>query len=401
MNKIINASAISLLAILAVACQNDGPEQGKVTPYKPIELAADTRAAVDAGNEFSLNLFKTTTEDENSVMSPYSVFTVLSMLANADEGEAKEEILAKFGYSDNAAGIKALNSYCNIMNTTMPGLDGRVTVKMTNTLWTEDNPSDSFMTILTETFKGEWLQKSPRGIEGMNAINKYVAKNTENMIPKFIDNPLDTDFILMNTVYFNGKWKEQFDAKLTMSDKFHNLDGSLGNPKFMTAEGCFSTLINEEVVAMDVPYGSGNFVMTLLMPSDGKRFAEFRNSLSNSKLNDIFADMKDGSFTIYLPKFKFDNKNDIVKNLRSMGFNKIFDAGFSNLISGKTPYVNKILHGTCIDVNEEGTKAAAASMAGGITSAYGANIKFDSPFIFLIRETSTNTILFAGQIANF
>lgn len=84
-----------------------------------------------------------------------------------------------------------------------------------------------------------------------------------------------------------------------------------------------------------------------------------------------------------------------------MGFNDIFEEGFNNLLSIKTLHLTTMLHGTSIEVNEEGTKAASATMAGGITSAYGSNIKFDSPFIFLIRETSTNSILFAGQVTNF
>lgn len=401
MNKLINTFAIGAFALLAVSCQDDGPEQGKTTPFKPIELTAQTRAAVDAGNDFSLDFFKTTVADKNSVVSPYSVFSVLSMLANADDGAARKEILTQFGYSDEAAGLKALNDYCCIMNATMPTLDGRVTMKMTNTLWTKDTPTNSFLSCLTENFKGEWLNEDPRGNDGMEAINRYVAKNTSNMISKFIDNPLDTDLILLNTVYFNGKWKNQFDAKLTKKDRFENLNGGAGYADYMKTEGSFNTLISEDVIAMDLPYGSGNFSMTLLMPSDAKSFTTFRNSLTMSKVNDIIADMNVGGFSVYLPKFQFNQKDEIIENLREMGFNDIFEDGFNNLLSDKTQYLTTMLHGTSIEVNEEGTKAASATMAGGITSAYGSNIKFDSPFIFLIRETSTNSILFAGQVTNF
>ena len=402
MSKTFKTLAIASIALTAASCQDDGPESSKVTPYKPIELSADTRSAVEAGNEFSLGLFKTLPEEENCVISPYSIFSTLSMMANADEDAARDEILAKFGYSNGEAGLNALNSYCRTMNNSLSGLDGRVIVKMSNSLWTESEPTSSFLTTLTENYNGEWIRKSPKGEVGMAAVNKFVAKNTENLILEFLTKPLDIDIMLLNTVYFNGKWQQEIDKDLTKPAKFHNIDGKISTTPFMVADGTFNVFGDDNFTFVELPYGSGNFTMTLLMPTDKIAFGDLRQSLSGSRLNKMITDMESIPCTVFLPKFKTKQKIELESNLRDMGFNKIFDDRYSNLITGESASLNQLQHATSIEVDEDGTKAAAATEAGWfISPGPGSEIRFNSPFIYMIRETSTNTILFIGQITNF
>ena len=398
----MNILAVGAIALTAASCSDDDPVGGKVTPFRPVDLPAETRSAVTAGNDFSLSLFRTAPDEANCILSPYSVFSTLSMLANADAGEAGKEILSKFGYSEPEVGIAALNSYCSILNKTLPTLDGRVSLNMSNSLWTVSDPVPSFLSTLTENYMGEWICESPAGESGKEAVNKYVAKNTDNMITEFLNAPFDSDVMLLNTVYFNGKWKQEFDSELTKPGKFRNIDGKEVTTPFMTVESSFDAFGDDNVTAVEFPYGSGNFAMTLLMPADGSSFADFRHKLSASYLDEVITDMHPVSCTVSLPKFKTDARFDLEENLQKMGFKKIFDSEYDNLIKRGSVRMNKFLHAAAIEVDEKGTKAAAATYIGGETSVGpGSMIRFDSPFIYIIRETSTNTILFAGQITKF
>jgi len=402
MNRIYNYLAIGAVAVCCVSCQSDEPGGGGKTPYRPIELNPDTRSAVTAGNEFSLKLLNNVAEDDNIVISPYSVFSVLSMIANADQADVRDQILTEFGYADGEIGLKALNDYCGIMNSNMSGLDGRVKVQMTNSFWSEAQITPIFHSILKDPFYGEWIRKNPGTPEAMDHINKYVSDNTGGMVKNFIDKPLNDDCMLLNTVYFNGSWQKEFDKKFTNNENFNNLNGGVGTASFMKIEDSFKVFADENLAAVELPYGSGNYVMTVLKPSDKVTFQNFRGSLSNESLSEILSNMKFQNIFLCIPKFESVWSSDMVGTLKDMGFYKVFGNRILNIISDQTCVFNNFRHAASIQVGEEGTKVAAASAAAGDVSSGPVDIiKFDSPFIYLIRETSTNTILFAGQITNF
>jgi len=402
MIKKYNIFAIGAVALCCVACQSDEPGGSGHTPYRPIELNPDTRSAVTAGNEFSLKCFNNTAEDDNVVISPYSVFSVLSMIANADQADVRNQILSEFGYADSETGLKALDDYCGIMNSTMPGLDGRVKVQMTNSFWGEAQITPSFQSILKNPFYGEWIRKNPGTPEAKDHINKYVSENTGGMVKNFLDKPLTGECMLLNTVYFNGSWQKEFDSKLTRDGYFNNLNGGVGTASFMNISESFKVSADENLTVAELPYGSGNYVMTLVMPTDKETFRNFRGSLSNESFSEILSKLKFQNVSLSIPKFESVWSSDMVGTLQEMGFDKVFYNQIRNIISNQECIFTNLLHAAFIQVDEEGTKVAAASAAvGDVSSGPVDIIKFDSPFIYIIRETSTNTILITGQITNF
>ncbi len=324
------------------------------------------------------------------------------MLADADTGDARDEILEKFGFSEAETGIVALNSYCGTLNSALSSLDSRVSLNISNSIWSVSSPTASFMASLTENYKGEWISKSPAGLAGMNEVNKYVAKKTDNMIPEFLKNAIDSDVMLLNTVCFNGRWTKEFDPDLTKPTKFKNIDGESVLIPFMMAEMTFDVYEDDKVTAVEIPYGSGNFAMTLLMPSDGNSFVDLHSNISATLIQEVYSGMSKVMCSVSLPKFKTDAKFDLSENLQKMGFVKLFDSNYADLIEGGAVRMNQILHAAAIEVDEKGTKASAATSSGLDTSVGpGSIVRFDIPFIYVIRETSTNTILFVGQITNF
>lgn len=402
MKKVINLIAVAVLTLTSTSCKDDGPDGGNSSPFRPIDLPAETRSAITAGNDFSLSLFRTLPADANTVLSPYSVFSTLSMLADADTGDARDEILEKFGFSEAETGIVALNSYCGTLNSALSSLDSRVSLNISNSIWSVSSPTASFMASLTENYKGEWISKSPAGLAGMNEVNKYVAKKTDNMIPEFLKNAIDSDVMLLNTVCFNGRWTKEFDSDLTKPTKFKNIDGESVLVPFMMAELTFDVYEDDKVTAVEIPYGSGNFAMTLLMPSDGNSFVDLHSNISATLIQEVYSGMSKVMCSVSLPKFKTDAKFDLSENLQKMGFVKLFDSNYADLIEGGAVRMNQILHAAAIEVDEKGTKASAAISSGLDTSVGpGSIVRFDTPFIYVIRETSTNTILFVGQITNF
>lgn len=409
--KTFKTIAIMTAAIALTACSNDEPsksDENRTTPYRQLQLNERTRGAVDANNNFAFDLFRQVSEKQgNFIVSPYGFFSALSMLANGDNGDTRDAILKGLGYTDGTEGLSALNEYCGMMNRELPELDGRVNLSLANSIWTAAELNENFSNELSDTFNAEWIAQNPAGESGMQAINNWVSGNTKGMIAQFLKQPQHTSLSVINAIYFNGKWTNKFSKSETKSGLFKNIDGTEAKADFMNQTADFLGYFYDNIEAVELTYGSGNYSMLLIKPTEGKTFDEMRNSIDQDYLDNMMASPVYLTYNLQVsvPKFKIYTDLDLAGTIGKMGFEDIFTREFNSILKNNSHLnVSSLLQAVTIDVNEEGTEAASATQAGMTTAPAifpHAPVVFNSPFIYMIRERSTNTVFFIGQVVNF
>lgn len=266
---------------------------------------------------------------------------------------------------------------------------------------------ESFENTLSEQFSAEFINKSVGGTDGMTAVNEWVKANTNGVLTQILDAPLgeDVEAALLDAVYFKGMWKDRFDKSLTASATFHNIDGSESDAMFMMREGEFSYTPLDDMRAISLPYGNGNFKMTVIMPEGGNDLRSLASTISSETIADIEQKSSYAAVKLYLPKFECSSNEDILSYLHNLGVSRLFDAsaGMNSIFSSDNFFAGMFRHAVSVRVDEDGSEGASSSIVpGGITSpGYNAGeMKVDRPFMFVISETTTKAILFVGQITN-
>lgn len=408
--KTFKTIAIMTAAIALTACSNDEPSNsdgGRTTPYRQLQLNERTRGTVDANNNFAFDLFRQISGQGNIVVSPYGSFSVLSMLANGDNGESRDAILKGLGYNNGTEGLAALNEYCGMMNRELPQLDGRVNLSLANSIWTTYELNEDFSNRITDSFGGELIARNPSGETGMQDINNWVSNNTHGMITQFLKQPQNVTLSVINAIYFNGKWTSKFSKSETKSDVFRNIDGTESDADFMNQTSDLLGYFDDNIEAVELTYGSGNYSMLVIKPAEGKTFDEMKNSIDQEYLDNMMASPAYLTYNLQvsIPKFKTYSDLELTKAIGNIGFENILAGEFNSIIKSNSHLnISSLLQAVTIEVNEEGTEAASATQAG-MTTSPGvfphAPVVFNSPFIYLIRERSTNTVFFIGQVMNF
>ena len=239
-------------------------------------------------------------------------------------------------------------------------------------------------------------------------INLWVEAQTNekirDLIPEGVLNEL-TRLVITNAVYFKAAWLSPFDPANTKNGSFTLLDGTQADVPMMHQSSSMRAYVSQDVQAVELPYEGGTYSMVALMPTAGN-LDTFEQSLTAESLQDILNQLERASVTLSMPKFKFDAAFALNDALEGMGMTDAFDpmkANFSRMDGTTSLYISSALHKAFVDVNEEGTEAAAATaVAIGLTSAPGQSytITLDHPFLFLIRDNATGTLLFVGRMAD-
>ena len=384
-----------------------GPS-GKHNSWTEIKLDEESAAAAAKANEFAFNIFRTATESsagDNVAVSPLSILTSLSMLANGDEGESRDDVLRLIGYhgSDN---LSTLNAFANIMLTELPKVDGRTMCRFTNSIWHTPGLklNSDFHDVLTKTYDSEDIPISPAGIAGMDSINKWVSRYTEGNIGQFMKKPADNDMAIINAVHFYSKWTTEFDKENTTDQDFRNIDNSISKVPTMHAKyPRMGYVDNGNLEMVSMYFGNCNFEMLAILPNADKDFNEFVKSFSLSDFNDALGNMHKETIELAFPKFESEGEMNLLGTLRSMGLNQALNNGFSSMTENKTAFnITGMLHAVNVSVDEDGVVASAATSTTFGTSAGNVgdpiSVTFNRPFIYLIRETSTGAILFIGKV---
>ena len=428
MKKLSFAACMIAMMAMCVGCSSDAPEDGEMpplrkyeepsgeyTPYRSIEMDADTEAVVDMTGEFSFRFFREVMNrnEKNSVVSPASIAIALAMTANGDSGVSRDEILTLLGFDPAKYNIDHLNEYCRIMLTELPKLDGQTACRFANSFWhaPEKKLKKPFTDILINTYVSEDIPVTPSGEYGMKCINKWVDNYTNGMIPEFLKTPLNEsiDLFLLNATYFKGKWTKEFKEKDSCQGDFRNLDNTVSKAIFMNTVAPFRYVKTDRMQAISMPFGNGNFEMTALLPSQELNFDEFIKSVSFEEFKAVIAQMhsrENALVTLSFPKFQTEINEDMTEMMKNMGLEKTFNRGLDDIFPDFKAFITKIQQAVKIKVDETGAEAAAVTGIGIETSGvpeYSEEVKldFNRPFLYVIRETSTGTILFMGKEAWF
>jgi serine protease inhibitor len=374
----------------------------------PILLTEKQKEVVDQSNDFAFNLFKEILNNkkgsENIMISPFSISSALSMTLNGASGETYNEMLQALSLTGKS--LEEINdAYLKLMSDMVP-VDERVVMDIANSVWVEQDfvVKEGFLQALETYYEAEAKSFDINDPGSADIINSWIAGKTNDKIKKMLSqlNP-GIRMLIINAVYFNGKWKEKFDPAKTSDRPFYLSSGTSKNVATMTNKTAISAFHKDNATVVDIPYGQGNYTMVIALPDEGYTPAQLASSLDAATWQEWETSLENagGEYQLYLPKFKYEYKRSLVGDLQNLGMKLAFTdfADFSN-ISTTSLKVYDVLHQTFISTDEEGTEAAAATVVSiGLTSVGPSQeILINRPFIYFIREIYTGTIVFMGIV---
>ena len=407
MKKYLNyATAVGLAVMMAACSDNDGAEDmqnPKPVPPTPVVslLTAEEQAALPATNKAQLDffeaIFKTAKPGENVLCSPLSGQLLLSMLANVVEPTAAEEIFTALG-CDNQELLNSLNvKLMGAMKNASP-----VTFKPANALWydTQYTLSDAGKALASGTYSPEIFARDFQVGGIADEINKWCAERTENLFPKILDKDPRV-FALLNAIYFYGPWANEFDEKKTLDKDFYGESGTTSVKMMYNKDyvGVFMDYTTMMPHGVELKCKGGQYVVDYILPPESQTLDEF---ISAEKLQKAIAMMGSDNAAYAIPKMKLTpDKIDLKEALADFGISKVYDLGATIRMFTEPVLLKDILQKTAVEIDEKGAKAAAVTIAtGDVVAPPALPVIIDRPFVMLIREVSTGTILFAGAVRN-
>jgi serpin B len=205
---------------------------------------------------------------------------------------------------------------------------------------------------------------------------------------------------LINAIYFKGAWERQFEKAHTIQQPFHAIDGSTTQVPMMSQTGTFPAVRTDEYTAAELPYGGGAYAMVVVVPNEGRTLESLIASLDETRWNALLASLTQQRGDVYLPRFRLEWEQELNDPLTSLGMGVAFRpdmADFTGIAKAGGLFISSVLQKTFVDVNEEGTEAAAATSVGvSVTSVSVPLLRADRPFFFAIRERLSGTVLFMG-----
>ncbi len=401
-------SIFSSFLLVFFACERINSPLTSKTKYVRA-LTSNETELVSADNRFGLKLFQQIVKSdsqENPFISPISVSMALGMTLNGADGstrEAMESTLELQGLSQ-----QQINEAYQSLIKLLLDLDPQVDFRIANSIWYRDDLTfvQEFIDLNKLYFNAmvqglDFLDPASKDI-----INQWVKDNTNGKIPQIIDqiDPVDIMF-LINAIYFKGIWTYQFKEDLTHNDLFNFANGGQIDCRMMYQEGEFEYLDTDKFQAIDLPYGDGNFRMTIFLPKSGATVDSLILSLDNNLLNRWLQSFSVRKGIIEIPKFELEYKIQLNDVLTLLGMGIAFDpywADFTKLYAGpENAFISEVLHKTYLKVDEKGTEAAAATSVTISFTSVGDEFYFKAnrPFLFMIRENHSNTILFIGKMS--
>ncbi len=338
------------------------------------------------------------------MISPLSVSYALGMTyngANGDTREAFRDVLHFGDWTDQEVN----ESYQDLMSQLVT-LDDQVQFSIANSIWYRLGYEvlEAFINTNKEYFDAlvEELDFSDPG--AVDIINDWIEEKTNDKIRDMLDFiPADAVMYLVNAIYFNATWKYQFDPEETTTDDFIMEGGSLHEASFMQLEGAIGYTVQPDFTAVELPYGDSAFSMVVLLPDPGVQVADLVDAMDADQWDAWFEHPHPTNILVQLPKFKYDFKSLLNDPLIDLGLGIAFSesADFSKIKPESGLFISRVIHQTFIDVKEEGTEAAAATIVEMLDSAIpGGPLTFraDRPFVYVIKENSTGAIVFMGKV---
>ena len=389
---------------------------GGDAPPEPakIELSPLANDLVAQSNAFGVGLFAQVAaeDDGNLMLSPLSASVALTMLLNGADGDTYGQIHEMLGYAPEAD-LGAINASYRSLRDQLLAADPEVAFTLANAAFTNSRYTAG------APFKAPFLDAMRTGFDAritdldflapasLGTINGWASENTNGRIPTVMTE-LDPDLVLllMNALYFKGDWSTPFEEDLTAPGDFHLASGSTIQVPTMTGRVDGLTVQGDGYSALELPYGRRNFSMVVVMPDEAP-LADFAAELSAGLWADattrLDAQEAWAKVDVRLPRFSFSYEKTLNDQLQALGMTDAFTPGvadLSRMSDDPSLIVSFVKQNTFLKVDEEGTEAAAITTVGVTTTSLGPKFFADRPFVFAIRERTTNTLLFIGQVAN-
>jgi serine protease inhibitor len=393
---------LALLVIFATACQSNDISKDNEPNLRTLS-AAETQVSAGS-NQFAFNLFKKIQKDEpeNIFISPLIVITALAMTLNGAEGETQQSILNTIDYGDFPAA--EVNQGYKDISSLLTSMDNKVELGMANSVWYSNkyHVQNSFSEIITDSYDGivQGLDFKNE-TESKQSIYGWVEQKTHDRIKNLIEEiPDERVMFLVNAIYFKGDWAYQFDKSKTHDAPFSTPDGQI-TADLMFSKGVKMNLYsNSNMRLVDIPYGNEQFSLTVLMPHEAADLKALISNLNATDFSFWLSQANAATLELELPKFRMEWKMDLKDKLSDMGMRMY---GFPKLFEEDLDLeVSAVIHQSFIDVNEEGSEAAAATAVGVSLTSAGppTKITLDKSFVFMIRERHSGVILFMGQLVD-
>ncbi len=375
-------------------------------------LAADNTA-------FALDLYRQLhNQEENLFYSPYSISVALAMTYAGAAGQTGTEMAETMHFSlDQARLHPAMNALdlalVRSTDTETQKDDSKFQLNLVNSLWGQQgyNFRSEFLDILAENYgaglRTEDFSANPE--KSRKNINDWVSDETmkkiQDLVPQGVINSL-TRLVLVNAIYFDGSWVLPFKESDTVEEDFYPLAGGTEKAEMMHQKGSFLYAAGDNFQAVTLPYQDSSLSMLILLPARGG-LEQFEESFTPELLSEIIGNMGTNQIDLRLPRFHLEHDLMLAKTLADMGMPRAFsmDADFSGMDGTKDLYLQDVVHKAFVDVDEAGTEAAAATAAiVGLKSLPpqqdAVEMRVDRPFVFMIRDSTTGTVLFMGRVAS-
>lgn len=396
------------IAFSCIACSNifnnHDDELKNLRDLTPSEILLK-----ESSNEFGLTLFQkiaATETDQNLFISPLSVSLALGMTVNGAAGTTLSAMHTTLGFGDLTR--QEINQSYRSLMALLTGIDSKVIFEIANSIWCREGfaVQDSFININEYYFDALVRSLDFSRSDAADIINAWVRENTKNKIEKIVDAPIPADLVmfLINAIYFKGSWTYEFDPARTETAPFYQTSERTSDCRLMTYRCKLPYFSTDQFQAVNLPYGDGAFRMIVILPAYDHDIDEFIAGLDYATWNAWLDQLEPTEINLYLPKFKLEYENELKDHLSALGMAVAFDpnaADFTGINPLVQLYISKVKHKTFVDVNEEGTEAAAVtSVEIALTSVDGSGptMRVDRPFVFAIHEINSGTILFMGKI---
>ena len=385
----------------------------------PGASARELRTLAQGNNTFAFHLYRALSDGEgNLFFSPFSVSQALAMTFAGAKGETERQMMDTLHYELTQGRLHhSFNALDRELASRGRGLRGEedhyFQLNIANAIWGQQGYEflPDFLNLLAENYGAGLRPLDFAGApeESRAKINDWVSQETQDkirdLLPSGVVNSL-TRLVLTNAIYFNASWTWPFDKGLTQERPFHFAEGGGIRTPMMseTNDSFYGYARGEGYQAVDLPYSRGEMSMTILLPDEGK-FGEFEDSLNAEVLDRILDDIEIDHITLTMPLFEFESVFSLRETLTGMGMPDAFGPGadFSGMTGTRELHISAVIHKAFVSVDERGTEAAAATGVAMMLSGPGKDpipVTVDRPFIFLIRDRATGTLLFMGRVMN-
>lgn len=404
--------ALSLfLVFILFACSDESLDTQTDDDKQVRDLTVEEQKIVQSNKNFGVSLFKEINnleeDGKNIFISPLSVSMALGMTLNGAATTTYDAMQSRLQF--NSMTNEEINSAYQTLIELLQTVDDQVLFEIANSIWYREgfNVEQDFLNVNQSYFDAEVQAADFDDPATVDIINDWVSLNTHQKIQTIIEEiSPETVMFLINAIYFNGTWKYAFDSDATKDDLFYLANGNTSSAQMMNISANFDYYKDQDVQIVDLPYGDNKFSMTLFLPTSA--VDDFISGLSNTKLESYLNQLTPDSGNVYLPKIKISYElllNDVLINL---GMGIAFSPGqadFSRINSLESLFISFVLHKTFVQVDEQGTEAAAVTIVvidRTSVDPHGSpfTIYMNRPYFFIIREKNTEAILFMGKIMN-